>query len=123
MKLAFKKILMNGLALVVMMLPLNAMSMPVDTSADDCMNGDMTTMQHEDHPVSSMDADNEQAQQCDCCEQCVNACTSCVSMTAVTFNLLKLSDLKAHEMFAVTASSLFARITSPPSRPPRTLNI
>ena len=122
MKLAFKKILVNALVLLVVMLPLPALSMPIDMSAD-CMMDDMSSMQHEGHEMPQADDEDRQASGCQCCSQCAGDCTGCISMSAVTYNLLNLSDLKTHEPYVVAAKSLLTRITSPPSRPPITLYI
>lgn len=122
MKLAFKKILVNLLVLAVMMLPLRAMSMPIDMSADHCMNGDMSSMQHEGHQMPSVNTD-EQVSNCNCCEQCVGDCTDCASMSVVAFDMPQFSETKPHEIFSITADLLFTHITSPPSRPPLLLHI
>ncbi len=108
-----------------MWLPLRAMAMPIDMSADHCMIGDMTVVMSgvdvADHQRSV--SDDEQIQNCNCCKQCVGHCTICASMTAVTFDLLKLSGVNTHNNYVVTAESLFTQITSPPSRPPQILDI
>jgi hypothetical protein len=125
MKQVLKKILANALVLVVMMLPLHAMAMPIDMSADHCMSSDMASeisaMQDESHPMPLID--DEQVLQSHCCKQSVGDCTSCAGMTAVTFGLLQFSENKKYEMFAVSTELLVTRITSPPSRPPQTLTI
>ncbi len=127
MKLAFKKILTNVLVLMVMILPLRAMAMPIDTSANHCMSDEMAAempaMQHQGHQMPSTDNNDQQASSCQCCDQCAGDCTGCISMTAVTFDLLKFSDIKIHGIFSVTADLLFTHITSPPSRPPQILYI
>ena len=122
MKLTFKKILVNALVLLVVMLPLRALSMPIDMS-DDCMMDDMSSMQHEGHDMPQVDDEDKQASGCQCCSQCSGDCTGCISMSAVTFILLQLSDIKTHEPYIVTEKSLLTRITSPPSRPPISLYI
>jgi len=120
MKLVIRKILAFFLVLMVTMLPLRAMAVPINMSADHCMVAGMTT---EMSDVSVADyqtiaIEDEQMQNCNCCKQCVGHCTASASMTAVTFDLLKLSDITTHSSYAVTAESLFTHITSPPSRPP-----
>jgi len=121
MRLPFKQILTNLLVLTVMLLPLRAMAMPVDMSADHCMNEDMSVempgMSHANRQTSAID--EEHAQNCDCCKQCASHCTTCASMTAVSFNLLQLSDIKADEKHTVTADVLFTHIAPPPPRPPQ----
>jgi hypothetical protein len=127
MKLAFKKILANVLVLMVVMLPLRAMAMPVDTSSDHCMDsemtGEMSAMSHEGHQMPANDGNDQQASNCQCCEQCVSDCTDCASLTVVTLELLQFSDVKNHDVYTVTTELLFTHITSPPSKPPQGLTI
>ena len=125
MKLAYRKIVANILVLMVVLLPLRAIAMPIDMSADHCMGGDMaaemsagmSAMHHDGHQMPSTTDDKQS--HCQCCEQCIGDCTDCASISAVTFDLLQFSETRAHEIYVVTADLLFTHNTSPPSRPPR----
>lgn len=121
MRLPFKQILTNLLVLMVMLLPLRALAMPIDMSADHCMNEDMSVempdMIHASQQMSA--ADEEQTKNCDCCKQCVSHCSTCVNMSVVSFDLLQLSDTQAHEKYTLTADILFTHIPPPPPKPPQ----
>ncbi len=121
MRLSFKSILANLLVLMVMLLPLRALAMPVDMSADHCANEDMSVempeMNHTNQQTSA--TDEEQAQNCDCCKQCVSHCSTCANMSVVSLGFLQLSDTQAHEIYTLTADILFTQIPPPPPRPPQ----
>ena len=127
MKLAFKQILANVLVLMVMLLPLRAMSMPMDMSSNHCMSGgmagDMSAMNHEGHQMPAIAENDQQASKGQCCKRCATDCADCASMTVVILEFLQFSDIKHHEIFTVTTDLLFTHITSPPSRPPQVLTI
>lgn len=122
MTLFFKKVLVYFLMLMVVSLPLRVLSMPIDMSADHCMGGDMSAMQHDGHQMPAV-SDDEQTSNCNCCEQCVGDCTDCASISVVTFEQRQLTETTSHEIYSVAAKLLFTHITSPPSRPPLSLHI
>ena len=127
MKSVFKQILANLLVLMVVLLPMRAMAMPIDTSSDHCMDsemtGEMSAMNHEGHQMPANDGNDQQTSNCQCCDQCVTDCTGCASLTVVMLELLQFSDVKNHDVYAVTTELLFTHITSPPSRPPQVLTV
>ena len=131
MKLLFKKILVNMLVLMVVMLPLrNVFAMPIEMSPDHCKAGSMGTemsiMNHAGHNMSSLGSvdalQEKEVAACACCNQCDGDCSGCVHVSsAITFEFLQFSDLKTIEFVSVVSNSLLTRIISPPSRPPLTL--
>lgn len=128
MKLLFKKLLVNTLILMVVMLPFgDVFALSMELSSNHCekasMGSEMSMMDHSGHDMSSMDSVDEQSDQditsCSCCNQCDGDCAGCVHISsAITFELLQLSDLKTIESVSVVSDSLLTRTISPPSRPP-----
>ena len=128
MKLLFKKILVNMLVLMVVMLPLRSVfAMPMDMSANHCAtdSGDieMVMMNHTGHNMPSLVSMDKQQEEkiasCACCEQCDGECTGCIHISSmITFELLQLSELRTTESVIVPTDSLITRTISPPSRPP-----
>ena len=126
MKLLFKKMLVNILVLMVVMLPLRnvfAMDAPMNHCKTDSVKMEMTMMNHAGHQMPSSDLMTEQQEKkvtaCACCNQCDGDCTGCVHISsAITFESLQFSDLKITEPVSVVSNSLLTRTISPPSRPP-----
>ena len=134
MGLQFKKLLVNILVLMVVMLPFrDAFAMPLNISSKHCMaesiNVIMPMMNHEGHnmPVSvsasdSMDTDQGQNKSnCGCCSQCDNSCTSCTHISAITLNFFHLPESNSTEVILIVSDSSLTRTVSPPSRPPLAL--
>lgn len=126
MKLLFKKMLVNILVLMVVMLPLRsvfAMDMSMNHCAADSDDMEMSMMNHAEHTMSSADMlDSQSVKKVSfnaCCDQCDADCTDCVHISsAITYELLQLSDLKNSKFVSVVSNSLLTRTISPPSRPP-----
>jgi len=131
MKLLFKKLLVNILVLMVVMLPLrNVLAMPMQVSMDHCavaqVDTSMNMMNHAGHKMPMSDlADTKQEQKklaCACCQQCDGDCTGCVHISsAIIFGFSALSNLTIIEVASVVTDSLLTRSISPPSRPPLAL--
>lgn len=131
MNLLFKKILVNVLVLMVVMLPMrNAFTMPMEMSPDHCSSGmagvEMSMMNHAGHDMSSLNSSDTHQKQdvvsCACCNQCDGDCTGCVHISsAITFESPHFSNLEIIEIISVRSDSLLTRTISPPSRPPLTL--
>ena len=131
MKLLFKKMLVNILVLMVVMLPLRSVfAMPMTMSPDHCVvdtaEVEMAMMDHAGHNMPSSNLQDTQQEQeataCVCCDQCDGECTGCVHISsAITFDFLQLSDIRTTELVSVITDSLLTRTLSPPSRPPLTL--
>ena len=131
MKLLFKKMLINILVLMVVILPLRSVfAMPMTISSDHCAVDtaeiEMVMMNHAGHHMSSSDFQDTQQEEkitaCACCNQCDGDCTGCIHISsAIIFDFLQLSDLRTIEFISVVSDSLLTRIISPPSRPPLTL--
>ncbi|MES0327806.1 MAG: hypothetical protein ABUK13_06415 [Gammaproteobacteria bacterium] len=126
MKLLFKKMLVNMLVLMVVMLPLRnafAMDMSMNHCEADSVEMEMTMMNHAGHQMPSSDLMTDQQEKkvtaCACCNQCDGDCTGCVHISsAITFEFLQFSDLKLIELVSVVSDLLLTRTISPPSRPP-----
>lgn len=126
MELFFKKMLVNTLILMVVMLPLRnvfAMDMSMSHCEEASMGSEMSMMDHSGHNMSLMDSVDEKNDQkttnCSCCNQCDGDCTGCVHISsAITFEFLQFSDLKLIELVSVVSDLLLTRTISPPSRPP-----
>lgn len=126
MRLLFKKILVNMLVLMVVMLPLRiafAMDMSMNHCKADLNEMEMTMTNHADHQMPSSDLMADQQEKkindCACCNQCEGDCTGCVHISSmIIFELLQFSDLKVIELVSVVSDSLLTRTISPPSRPP-----
>lgn len=128
MKFLFKKVLVNILVLMVVMLPLrNVFAMSMEMSSNHCVENtgdtEMSMMSHAGHKMPALDpVHNEHEKEvtaCTCCNQCDGDCTGCVHISsAITFELLQLSDLKIIELVYLVSDSLLTRTISPPSRPP-----
>jgi len=131
MKLMLKKLLVNILVLMVVMLPLrNVFAMPMQISQDHCVvnqvDVDMSMMNHAGHqmPMSGLVDTKQEPKElaCVCCQQCDGDCTGCVHISsAIIFSFLTLSDLTTIEFVPVVTDSLLTRSISPPSRPPLVL--
>lgn len=126
MKLQFKKLLVNALVLMVVMLPFReAFAMPLQLSSKHCsqesMTGEMPMMNHVGHNMVSPNPDQEQQSNCGCCAQCDSDCTGCAHISAITFNLTFLSELNTTETVLTVSDASLTRTVSPPSRPPLVL--
>ena len=131
MKLLVKKMLVNILVLMVVMLPLRSVfAMPMTMLPDHCVvdtvEVEMAMMDHAGHNMPSSDLQDTQQEKeataCACCDQCDGECTGCVHISsAITFDFLQLSDIRTTELVSVITDSLLTRTLSPPSRPPLTL--
>lgn len=130
MKLMFKKLLVNILVLMVVMLPLrNVFALSMEMAPSHCAtdsNDAMSMMNHAGHQMPMPDqADTGHGQKkmaCACCQQCDGDCTGCIHISsAIIFSFLTFTDLRAIESVAISADSLLTRTTSPPSRPPLVL--
>ena len=134
MILHFKKLLVNILVLMVVMLPFReAFAMPLDMSSIHCMaesmNIEMPMMNHAGHNMSVSVAisdlvEPEQEQNkssCACCSQCDNGCTSCTHISAITLNFFLIPESNSTEMTLFASESSLTRTVSPPSRPPLAL--
>ena len=126
MRLLFKKILINTLVLMVVMLPFRsvfAVPMSSDHCAEPMTDVAMVMMDHANHGMSPADFHDDQQEQalasCACCDQCDDDCTGCAQISsAITFDFLQLSEVRFNELVSVVADSLLTRTLSPPSRPP-----
>ena len=128
MELLFKKLLVNILVLMVVMLPLRnvfamSMTMSPDHCAVDAAELAMVMMEHAGHNMISSDMQGTQLEQkVACCNSCDGECTDCVHIaSAIAFGFLQLSDSSSIEFIPVVSDLLHTRIISPPSRPPLTL--
>ena len=126
MKLQFKKLLVNVLVLMVVMLPFReAFAMPLELSSQHCsqetLSMEMPMMNHVGHNMVSAKPDLEQKSNCGCCAQCDSDCTGCAHISAITFNLTFLSELNSTETSLTVSDASLTRNISPPSRPPLVL--
>ena len=127
MRLQFKKLLVNILVLMVVMLPFReAFAMPLELSSKHCsqesMSIEMPMMNHAGHTMAASNPDQEQNKSnCGCCAQCDSDCAGCAHISAITFNLTFLSELSPTETVLIVSDASFTRIVSPPSRPPLAL--
>lgn len=128
MKLLFKKILVNTLALLMVMLPLsNALAMQLDQASNHCeMDAEsmaVMVMDHANHSLISADAIDDEvetiASNCTCCNQCDGECAGCIHISsAIAFDLLAFSETQKNELVSIMTDLLLTRTISPPSRPP-----
>ena len=128
MKLLFKKVLINILMLMVVMLPFRSVfAVPMTMSAGHCAEPmadvAMVMMDHANHAMSSADFQDGQQDRalasCTCCDQCDGDCTGCAQISsAITFDFLQISKVTSIELVSIVADSLLTRTLSPPSRPP-----
>ena len=126
MGLRFKKLLVNMLVLMVVMLPFrDAFAMSMELSSKHCANDDMSMemMNHAGHNMpASPDVDSEQMQaSCNCCDQCDNACAGCTHISAIIHKYLFSNKQSQLASFTIDAVSSATRFISPPSRPPLAL--
>lgn len=129
MKLLFKKLLVNTLALLMVMLPLsNALAMQLDQSSNHCEmdaeNMAVMVVDHANHSLMTADTvDVDEVEtitsSCTCCTQCDGECAGCIHISSViTFDLLTFSEIQKNELVSIMTDSLLTRTISPPSRPP-----
>jgi len=128
MKLLLKRMLVNILVLMVIMLPLRSVfAMPLTMSSDNCVTDatkqEMVMMDHAGHDMSVVNVQDKQQQHAvTFCDQCDSECADCTHISsAITFEFLQLTDVRTIEQVSVIADSLLTRTLSPPSRPPLTL--
>ena len=121
MNLPLKKLLINTLVLMVVILPFRSvLAMPVVMTSGHCAE---MLAQNVDHDMSAMDMQHtqqtEKVSSCACCDQCDSNCSGCVHVfSAITVSLLEFSDIRMAEQVSVPGDFLLTRTLSPPSRPP-----
>ena len=127
MRLQFKKLLVNILVLMVVMLPFReafamSLELPSKHCSQESMSIEMPMMNHAGHTMAASNPDQDQNQSnCGCCAQCDSDCTGCAHISAITFNLTFPSELDLTETILIVSDSSFTRTISPPSRPPLAL--
>ncbi|MDH5711605.1 MAG: hypothetical protein OEZ15_08085 [Gammaproteobacteria bacterium] len=127
----FKKILVNTLILMVIMLPVRNLSAISSTpssviSSDHCKGMAVVMAEHAEHQVSSVILDETKPQNknntsCVCCKHCDGDCNGCVHVSAIAFEYFQLSSQATAELINDISVVSLTRTVSPPSRPPLVL--